>query len=202
MNKLAVCLSFALVCAFPRAAALAQSVSSRPYHSPIPDSMNVRFVENRIVIQRPARAVFDWVTTWGNLPRWLPVAHGVAVVRGKLDAPSQLGDVLIENVNPANTSGISKQYTVVAQIDGFLWTVAGQDVVNGKPGDRIQYVATFAVTPIGPDSCLFTRLFQTVRPDEVNPVERRAVDDPEIIQKGLVRLKSAVESAIPSDERG
>ena len=44
------------------------SVQENLYLSPIPDTMNLRFVENHIIIERPVRAVYDWVTTWSNLP--------------------------------------------------------------------------------------------------------------------------------------
>jgi hypothetical protein len=167
------------------------------YKSPISDAMNVRFVENHIVVDRPAKDVFDWVTTWGNLHRWLPVAQEVEALKGPLDKPSQLGDVLVELVDPARTNGVSKQYTVVAHVDGLLWTVAGQDLVDGKPNPRVQYVATFLVTPLQDGRSLFVRQFQLVRPDISNPAERRPVDDPEVIQRGLVNLKRAVEAALP-----
>ena len=123
--------------------AWAQASGGALYASPIPDSMNVRFIENHVSIDRPAQAVFDWVTTWGNLPKWLPVTYGVKTIRGAIDAPMKLGDVLVEVVNPANTTGVDKLYTVVARLDGSLVTLAGQDIVDGKPSDRIQYVATY-----------------------------------------------------------
>ncbi|WP_409492838.1 hypothetical protein [Amycolatopsis sp. cmx-11-12] len=38
------------------------------YVPQISDNLNIRFVENRIVLNRPAQEVYDWVTTWSNLP--------------------------------------------------------------------------------------------------------------------------------------
>ncbi len=166
------------------------------WRSPISDTLNARFVENHITINRPAPSVFDWVTTWGNLPKWLPVTYGVEMTRGTLNAPSKLGDVMVEIVNPATTSGINKQYTVVARIGGSLWVVAGQDIVDGKPNELVQYVATYAVTPVGADSCIFTRVFQTIWPKS-NNLPRRPVEDAAIIQRGLESLKVTVEAAIP-----
>lgn len=166
------------------------------WKSPISDTLNVRFVENHIIINRPALSVFDWVTTWGNLPKWLPVAGGVEMKQGTLNAPAELGDVMLEIVNPATTSGINKQYTVVARIGGSLWVVAGQDIIDGKPNETVQYVTTYAVTPVGANSSIFTRVFQTIWPGS-NDLPRRPVEDAAIIQRGLERLKVTVEAATP-----
>lgn len=37
------------------------------YVSPIPDAMNVRFVENHIMIDRPVHTVYDWITASRHL---------------------------------------------------------------------------------------------------------------------------------------
>ena len=169
--------------------------SAALYKSPISDAMNMRFTENRIIVERAAQEVFDWVTTWANVPKWLPVAKKVSAIRGDLDKPSKLGDVVIETIDPTNTDGIDKQYTVVAQVDGFLQTVAGGDVVDGQSSDRIQYVATFAVQPIDCHRCVLTRVFQSVRSNTVSSNERGAVENPAAIQKGLKHLKHVLESS-------
>jgi hypothetical protein len=33
------------------------------------DSLNIHFVENRLVLDRPHTAAFDWITTWSTLPK-------------------------------------------------------------------------------------------------------------------------------------
>jgi hypothetical protein len=175
------------------------------YKSPIPDTMNVRFVENHIVIDRPADAVFDWVTTWGNLPKWLPVTAEVRKVSGgPIDKPSHIGDVLIEVV-PAKVAAAPGQpavdrliqYTVVEQQDGFLWTVAGQNMIDGKPANKIEFIATYTVKALPGGNTLFSREFHSIRPNEVNPVRRTPVDDPVLNQAGLEKLKSAIEVDLP-----
>jgi Polyketide cyclase / dehydrase and lipid transport len=186
-------------------ASRADDLAGALYKSPLPDTMNVRFVENHIGIDRPAKAVFDWVTTWGNLPKWLPVASGVKRVSGgPIEKPSHLGDVFIAVVPPkvAAAAGFKAeefelQYTVVEWVDGFLWTVAGQEMNDGKPSDKIVSDATFGVQPRPDGSCVFSRLFQTIRPNVTNPAARRAVEDPATIQKGLEVLKEAIEREVP-----
>ena len=173
----------------------ADTTNAGMYRSPISDRMNVRFTENHITIDRAAQEVFDWVTTWGNVPKWLPVATSVSATRGNVETPSKLGDVVLEKIDPTKTDGIDKQYTVVAQVDGLLQTVAGGDSIGGRPSDRVQYISTFAVKPIDQRSCVLTRIFQAIRIDTVNPVERGAVEDPAVIQKGLEQLKKAIENS-------
>lgn len=92
-----------------------QSVMSKAlYESPIGESSNVRYVENRIIINAPHNAVFDFVTTWSNLPKWLPVAKSVSVRKGNPNGPAGLGDELYEAVNPSPSwPAHSKIYTVV-----------------------------------------------------------------------------------------
>lgn len=178
--------------------------STTLYKSPIPDSLNAIFVENHIVINKPHTAVFDWVTNWANLAKWLPVAHSTRVVKGKENAPSQLGDVLWEDITGDavrhERPRTPKYYTVVAHIPGFLWTVAGQDGYldnSGKErGDgRIKWVAVFTTFPLEGGKTLYSRVFQQIRDEDDKSGERLAVLDPAVIQKGLERLKAAVEAA-------
>jgi hypothetical protein len=68
------------------------------YVSPIPEAMNVRFVENHITIDRSVHAVYDWVATWSNLLKWLPVARAVEVLKGRGDSPPLLGDELKQDM--------------------------------------------------------------------------------------------------------
>ena len=91
----------------------------------------------------------------------------------------------------------SKQYTVVVSVPGYVWSVAGMDVVNGKPNERIQHIATFVVTPLSEGRAQFTRIFQSVRLDVINPSERGSVDSAANIQKGLMKMKELIEADIP-----
>jgi hypothetical protein len=161
------------------------------YVSPIPDDMNVRFVVNHIVIKRPVRPVYDWVTTWSNLPKWLPVAHRVEVIRGRPGSPALLGDELFEQVNVDTPP---KYYTVVARVPGSLWTVAGQDAPGDVPDGRISWVATFVTTALDESTTLFCRQFQNIRRQGDLSTERHAVENPLIIQSGLESLKNRVEA--------
>jgi len=163
------------------------------YVSPISDAMNVRFVENHIVIERRVRPVYDWVTTWSNLPKWLPVAHRVEVLKGQHGAPALLGDELFEHVNVDTPP---KHYTVVVRVPGVLWTVAGRDAPGDTPDDRIAWVATFIAQARGYRSTLFCRQFQSIRRDNDSSIERHAVERPRIIQASLEVLKQTIEAEL------
>jgi hypothetical protein len=167
------------------------------YESPISDTMNVRFVENHIIIDRPVGAVYDWMTTWSNLSKWLPVARAVEVLKGLPDSPALLGDELFEQVNVDTPP---KHYTVVARIPGTLWTVAGQDAPNGTPDGRISWVATFVTQARGFGRTLFCRQFQSIRRDGDDSMERHAVENPGIIQSSLESLKHVIELKLPQIE--
>jgi hypothetical protein len=163
------------------------------YKSPISDAMNVRFVENHIVIKRPVGIVYDWVTTWSNLPKWLPVALRVEVLKGQHDVPALLGDELLEQVN---VSTPPKHYTVVARVPGLLWTVAGQDAPGGVPDGRISWVATFITQALEDRDTLFCRQFHSIRRQGDVSTERHAVENPQIIQSGLELIKHAIEAEL------
>ncbi|KAG8168380.1 hypothetical protein KVR01_001129 [Diaporthe batatas] len=160
------------------------------YQSPIPETSNVRYVENRILIDAPHTVVFDYVTTWANLPKWLPVAKNVYVRKGDLNAPARLGDVLCEGVRheegfSATATRADKIYTVVLHVPGLLWGVAGVDDV-GDPW--VGKTATFITTPV----------FQQIRKEGDDSEVRHPVLQPEVMQKGLERLKDLVENSIGS----
>lgn len=103
------------------------------YRSPIPETSNVHYVENHIAIGVPHTVVFEYVTTWANLPKWLPVAKHVYVRKGELNALAKLGDVLREGVHheegvSAVTTRADKIYTVVLKVAGSfgawqVWTM-------------------------------------------------------------------------------
>lgn len=166
------------------------------YRSPIPETSNVRYVENRIVIDAPQAVVFEYATTWANLPKWLPVAKSVYVRKGDPTAPAQLGDVLCEGVHheegfSAAATRADKIYTVVLLVPNVLWGVAGVDDV-GDPW--VGKTATFITTPCEDGRTLFCRVFQQIRKEGDNSEDRHPVLQPEVIQKGLERLKDLIET--------
>ncbi|MFJ7949701.1 SRPBCC family protein [Streptomyces sp. NPDC096354] len=163
------------------------------YASPVSDALNVRFVENNIAIDRPAAVVYDWVTTWSNLPKWLPVADRVEVRRGADNIPAALGDELFVQIK---SGPVPKIYTVVTRLPGKMWTVAAQNVVGGEREPRISWVAMFTTFDLGNGATLFSRLFQSIRSDD-NSTERGAVEDPAVIQAGLELLKERIEAETP-----
>jgi hypothetical protein len=158
--------------------------------------MNVRFVENHIIIERMVKPVYDWVTTWSNLPKWLPVAHRVEVFKGQQDGPALLGDELYEQVN---VNSPPKLYIVVARVPGSFWTVAGQDVMGGTPDGRISWVSTFITQAQGDRSTLLCRQFQNIRRHGDISTGRHAVENPHIIQTGLELLKQRIEAELPDN---
>ncbi|WP_030906735.1 SRPBCC family protein [Streptomyces sp. NRRL F-5126] len=162
------------------------------YVPQIPDNMNIRFVENRIIVKRPAQEVYDWVTTWANLPKWLPMASDTEVRRGTEGAPAELGDVLLENIRP-ELNEKPKLYTVVARVPGKLWTVVGRDVLeDGTPAWAMHAIATFTTFDLGDGTTLFCRVFQRlIAPTE--PTGPHPVEDPARIQPGLELLKAHIE---------
>ncbi|WP_158894187.1 SRPBCC family protein [Amycolatopsis anabasis] len=162
------------------------------YVPQIPDNLNIRFVENRIVINRPVQDVYDWVTTWSNLPKWLPMALGTEVQRGKEDAPAELGDVLLETIQP-ELKEKPKLYTVVARVPGKLWTVVGRDVLDdGSLAPAMHAIATFTTFDLGDGTTLFCRLFERLIPD-TEPPGPHPVEDPARIQPGLELIKAHLE---------
>ena len=159
------------------------------YRSPISDAMNVRFVENHIVIERPVKAVYDWVTTWSNLPKWLPVAHRVEVLKGQHRRRA------LEQINVDIAA-----LPVIARIPGCLWTVAGQDAPGGLPmvafpdslpSLRKRWGRTYFILSAIPERC---------RQGDVS-IERHIVENPHVIQSSLESIKDAIETDRQDPER-
>ncbi|KAF2167544.1 hypothetical protein M409DRAFT_22350 [Zasmidium cellare ATCC 36951] len=168
--------------------------SSTVVHSPtlyvpnVPGTSNVRFAENRIISNAKHTAVFDYVTTWANLPKWLPVSEVAKVWKGNEDAPAEMGDVLYEEIKDKTRS--PKVYTVVVLILGLLWVVSGID--EGET--VVKRTVTFLTAPPDDGRTFFSRVFQDVRqygPDLDST--RLSVMQPAAIQPGLKRLKALVE---------
>lgn len=172
------------------------AIASTLYRSPIPETSNVRYVENRIIINAPHQVVYDYATTWTNLPNWLPVAKTVYVQEGDHNSPAKLGDVLGEAVHQetdfvAAATKADKIYTVVVRVPGLLWTIAGVDDV-GDPW--VGKTVTFVTASLSDGTTLFTRVFQQVRKEGDDAAARHPVLQPQVMQKGLERLKELVES--------
>ncbi|MFI6042528.1 SRPBCC family protein [Nocardia sp. NPDC051321] len=162
------------------------------YVPQIPDNLNIRFVENHIVVKRPAHVVYDWATTWSNLPKWLPFASGTEVRRGTEGVPAELGNVLLEYIFP-ELNEKPKEYTVVARVPGKLWTVVGRDVLDdGTPAAAMHAIATFTTFDLGDGTTLFCRLFQRLIPD-TEPHGPHPVEDAAQVQPGLELLKAHIE---------
>ncbi|WP_156397318.1 MULTISPECIES: hypothetical protein [unclassified Sphingomonas] len=184
-------------------------IPEKLYKSVLPESMNVRFVENHVIIDRPANAVFDWVTTWGNISKWLAVADEAELIRGgPIEKPSRIGDVLLEYVPPkyGNTSSNEPSmrktyaYTVVVLVEGLLWIAAGQSWENGVAGEKIRFVQIFSTKSLSETRTLFSRTFHFIKDEVVNPVQRYPVDDPELMQESLKRLKAVLEAETPTQD--
>src|ERR1700723_4523011 len=87
------------------AAATAASAQTPPpaFVSAIGDNTNVVFVENHIVIDRPANEIFDFVSTLGYVYKWFTKSSDVKpFITGALDHPNSVGDQVFENINLPN----------------------------------------------------------------------------------------------------
>jgi hypothetical protein len=183
------------------------------YVPPLSDNLNVRFVENHIVIDRPAEKVFAWVTTPKNMSHWFPQMLGWDVYKGRTaDQPQKIGDSVTETVIPATPGGPPRKhrYTVVALVPGVQWTAVSQTLLpNGEPSPEIHSIANFTVRPLPGGKSLFIRLYESVRTDpradgpdtsDLVAVPRKGtVQDPEIVQAGLVHLKDLIEKDLPKE---
>jgi uncharacterized protein YndB with AHSA1/START domain len=190
----------------------AAQASDPLYVSPVADDLNARFVENHIVIDRPADKVFAWVTTPKNMAHWFPMMLGWDVFKGgPADQPQKIGDSVTETIVPTNPDGKHRQnrYTVVGLVPGHQWVAVSQRLgPDGNPIPNIGSVANFTVEPLPGGKSLFIRFFQSLRPDprvtgpdapDPTAMPRKGtILDPEVIQPGLVHLKELVEKDLPA----
>jgi hypothetical protein len=176
------------------------------YVSPIPDDMNVEFLENHIVIDRPSNVVFDFISTPKNTGRWFKDKSGFGMVsweavRGSNDKPQQVGDTAIETIAPV--PGVTDvpakvQYTVVALVPGQEWVAVGQRLdSNGKPADTISTIADWSVKPLPNGKSMFIRVFESIRPEAHTPNKRAYAMSAEWSQEVLVGLKKMIENETP-----
>ena len=110
------------------AAATAASAQTAPpdFVSAIGDNTNVVFVENHIVIDRPANEIFDFVSTPGNVYKWFTKSSDAKpFISGALDHPNRVGDQVFENIDFPDGRKLSLVQTTVVCIPGFEWVVTG-----------------------------------------------------------------------------
>ncbi len=76
--------------------------ANRParFVSAIGDNTNVVFVENHIVIDRPANEIFDFVSTPENVYKWFTKSSDAKpLISGAVDHPNRVGDQVFETID-------------------------------------------------------------------------------------------------------
>src|SRR6204780_2635488 len=145
------------------AAATAAFAQTAPpaFVSAIGDNTNVVFVENHIVIDRPANEIFDFVSTPGNIYKWFTKSSDAKpFISGALDHPNRVGDQVFENLDLPDGRKLSLVQTTVVCIPGFEWVVTGQPVgSDGKPLPKVLSLAVWTVQPLPGGKSLFSRFF-------------------------------------------
>lgn len=138
-------------------------------------------------IQRPIEAVYDYVTTPGNWPRWHPSSLAVS---GATDHSLAVGEQVTED------------YLVAGQRGTVVWTVTERQaptrwVIEGTTSEtRTRGVVAYTLTAT-PDGTNFERVFtydlpNVPLPDEmVREYARRVQDESD---EAVRRLKAALEA--------
>lgn len=103
--------------------------------APLPFDLTTT-IDNEIDIARPPVAVFDYVTTPGNWPKWHPSS---LAVQGAVDHPLALGERVAEDFRVAGREG-RVEWTVVAREVPTNWQIDG--AVGGRPAGRVSYTLT------------------------------------------------------------
>jgi uncharacterized protein YndB with AHSA1/START domain len=127
------------------AIALVAAGVSALFWLPIADDTTI---SNEIVIERPPDAVYTYVTTPGNWPKWHPASKAVS---GATDHSLAPGEKVTEDFVVAGRSG-RVVWTVVKRDPPRVWVIEG-DVDGRKAG-----VITYSLTPI-PEGTRFERAF-------------------------------------------
>lgn len=91
-------------------------------------------IDNEIDIARPPAAVFEYVTTAGNWPKWHPSS---LAVHGPVDHPLALGERVTEDFRVAGRQG-SVEWTVVARDVPASWQIDGA-ADGGRKAGRVRY---------------------------------------------------------------
>lgn len=104
---------------------------------PLPQQVGL---DTRIVtvasIQRPAKVVFDYVTTPAHWPAWHPSSLAVS---GSVDHPLDLGEQVVEDFRVAGRRG-RVVWTVTAREAPGKWTIEGK--IDGRPAGTVAYSLT------------------------------------------------------------
>ncbi len=112
---------------------------------PIHDSTRIR---NEIIIARQPDAVFTYVTTPGNWPKWHPASKAVS---GAIDHSLAVGEKVTED------------FVVAGRAGRVVWTTVRRDaprewVIEGDVNGRNAGVITYSLTPTA-DGTRFEREF-------------------------------------------
>jgi hypothetical protein len=181
------------------AAATPASAQTTPpaFVSAIGDNTNVVFVENHIVIDRPANEIFDFVSTPGNVFKWF-TRSGVTepFISGALDHPNRVGDQVFENIDFPDGRKLRLVQTTVVSIPGFEWVVTGQPISSdSKPLPQVLSLAVWTVQPLPGGKSMFSRFFSLIGAEGSVTVSRskNGALDPVGSQAALERLKKYLE---------
>jgi len=173
--------------------------ANRPpaFVSGIGDNTNVVFVENHIVIDRPANEIFDFVSTPGNVYKWFTKSSDAKpFITGALDHPNRVGDQVFENIDFPDGRKLSLVQTTVVCIPGFEWVVTGQPIgSDGKPLPQVLSLAVWTVQSLPGGKSMFSRFFSLVGSEGSVTVSRskNGALDPVGSQAALERLKKYLE---------
>jgi hypothetical protein len=158
------------------AAATAASAQTVPpaFVSAIGDNTNVVFVENHIVIDRPANEIFDFVSTPGNVYKWFTKSSDAKLfITRALDHPNRVGDQVFENIDFPDGRKLSLVQTTVVCIPGFEWVVTGQPIgSDGKPLPQVLSLAVWTVQSLPGGKSMFSRFFSLVGSEGTVTVSR------------------------------
>ncbi len=129
--------------------------------SAIGDNANVVFVEDHIVIDRPANEIFEFVSTPGNIYKWFTKSSDAKpFISGALDHPNRVGDQVFENIDFPDGGKLRLMQTTVVCIPGFEWVVTGQPVgSHGKPLPQVLSLAVWTVHTLPGGKSMFSRFF-------------------------------------------
>ena len=139
-------------------------------------------------IERPVDAVYEYVTTPGNWPRWHPSS---LVVRGATDHSLAVGEQVTEDYLVAGQRG-TVVWSVTAREAPRRWVIVG---TTAETKTRGEVAYTLMATPSG--ATRFERFFSYDLPDAplpdemVREYERRVQEESD---EAVRRLKAALEA--------
>ncbi|MCE4058763.1 SRPBCC family protein [Pandoraea sputorum] len=89
-----------------------------------------------VTLRAPPQAVYDYVTTPANWPKWHPAS---LAVQGMTDHPLTVGEEVAEEFRLAGRHGIL-HWKVVEAKPPFEWRIEGE--VNRRPSGAVRYTLT------------------------------------------------------------